>query len=412
MKNNNNERISFPERRTRYKKKKSNWKWIVLSILSLLLIGGGIWATGLYFKLMNTVENTFQGVEKSQLRELSNSGQNIEVDSTMNKFTILFSGIDLGENRDKLGQTVENSRSDAMIVATVNMAEERIDLVNIPRDTLSYIDKVDYYDKINHSRAFGGNVKDTMISIENLLHVPIDYYVEVDFDGFMQVVDKLGGIDIDVKTDIWSYELDRIYIKQGYQTLNGDLALKYVRARAQDSDAMRGQRQLDAIQAIFAKVKQIQNITLLSGLIDIAGEHMTHNLTTQKVNTIITSLLGKNFKMYRHQVKGYDVMYENIYYYYASPTSLFEISTLLNYQLGLQLPNKRQLMNIRYSNYIRPLYKKLYNKRTTITGKEAKLSRAYLSAEIPADDAFDYLPETLNVQELLTKMSTEIGQSD
>lgn len=397
-------RLSRIENSKKNKKRKKTKRilGIAASIIIIIILGVGLWATGIYAKLMNKINDTYQEVDKSALRQDETQSN---IDETMKRFTVLFAGIDLGEGREKLGQTAATSRSDALVLATVDMENGRIDLVNIPRDTLSYIDVVGYYDKITHARAFGQNIKETMVSIENLLHVPVDYYAEIDFAGFQAIVDKLGGIDIDVEANIWDYDMKYIQIKKGYQTLNGDLALKYVRARAQDSDMMRGQRQLKAIQAIFNKAKQLNNVTAISDLIDIAGDHMVHNFTSKQVNTLIMSMIGKGYSIYRHQIAGYDVMYHSVYYYYPSPKSLFAISTLLNHQLGLTAPTKNQLMNIRYANYIQPLKKKTYTKTSEKTGEQLGLTKINLSKEIPSTDDYTHLPETLDIQELLNKMS-------
>ena len=86
-----------------------------------------------------------------------------------------------------------------MILSTFSPEKRQIRLLSIPRDTISYIPKVGYYDKITHAHAYGGPVA-TMDSVEATLNVPVDYYVRVNMDAFVEAVDELGGIYYDVLT--------------------------------------------------------------------------------------------------------------------------------------------------------------------------------------------------------------------
>lgn len=157
----------------------------------------------------------------------------------------------------KNGQSVEHSRSDAMILSTFNQKKHQIRMLSIPRDTISYIPKVGYYDKITHAHAYGGPLA-AMDSVEATMNVPVDYYVRINMKAFVEAVDELGGIYYDVPYNLNEPNSDdtgRIKIKKGYQKLNGDQALAVARTRHHDSDLKRGQRQMELIKILFQSSK-------------------------------------------------------------------------------------------------------------------------------------------------------------
>lgn len=121
---------------------------------------------------------------------------------------------------------------------------------------LVYIFHLEKLDKITHAHVFGG-VESTRDTVERFLNVPVDYYVKFNFESFVQIVDSLGGIDIDVPVTFTEQDskdqAGMIHLEKGYQHLNGEQALALARTRKIDSDAMRGQRQQLVIEAIAKK---------------------------------------------------------------------------------------------------------------------------------------------------------------
>lgn len=90
-------------------------------------------------------------------------------------------------------------------------------MLSIPRDTISYIPKVGYYDKITHAHAYGGPIA-AMDSVEATMNVPVDYYVRVNMKAFVEAVNELGGIYYDVPYDLNEPNTDdtgKIKIKKG-----------------------------------------------------------------------------------------------------------------------------------------------------------------------------------------------------
>ncbi|MFP3422776.1 LCP family protein, partial [Bacillus sp. SIMBA_161] len=82
----------------------------------------------------------------------------------------------------------DNIRSDALVLATLNNEDKSVKLVSIPRDTYTFIPDSGYEDKITHAYALNGP-RSTIESVEGLLDVPVDYYMTMNFDAFVDVVD-------------------------------------------------------------------------------------------------------------------------------------------------------------------------------------------------------------------------------
>ncbi|UZM97995.1 LCP family protein [Lysinibacillus sp. MHQ-1] len=115
----------------------------------------------------------------------------------------------------------DSGRSDTMIVITVNPEKQTMKMLSIPRDTRTEIVGHDTVDKINHAYAFGG-VPMAVDTVENFLNIPIDYYVFINMEGFLQIIDTLGGVTINNDMDL---TYDEYHYPKGEITLDGNEAL-------------------------------------------------------------------------------------------------------------------------------------------------------------------------------------------
>ncbi len=185
--------------------------------------------------------------------------------------TVLLIGCDTRE-----GDVV--ARSDTIMVAFLNMDTGSVNLLSIPRD--SYVRIPGWgSSKINHAFAYGG-VTLTQATVEYLLGITIDDYVVIDFQGFREVVDAIGGIEIDVDMDMYNYG-ENIDLKAGLQTLNGQQALGYVRYRGADcSDYQRIEHQQNFLQALIDKLLSFSTLPKMASIINIAMSNVTTSLTT------------------------------------------------------------------------------------------------------------------------------------
>ncbi len=172
---------------------------------------------------------------------------------------IILLGVDAREGEDL------PPRSDTAIVVNVNPATNEVAMMSIPRDLLVYIpgfgeDKFNAaypLGEANDDEIEGGGPTLVAQTIEANFDIPIHYYATIDFDGFEKVVDTVGGIMVDVQTQLMDdlYPTDdlrvtRIYFASGLQKMDGEMALQYVRTRHADSDFGRSERQQQVLMAI------------------------------------------------------------------------------------------------------------------------------------------------------------------
>ncbi|MCA0971556.1 LCP family protein [Halobacillus litoralis] len=251
--------------------------------------------------------------EKSEKRvEVVNPGE----DHT----SVLFVGIDDSIKRSSDTDGERNALSDALVLATFNDDDKSVKMLSIPRDSYTYIPEVGYEDKITHAHAFGG-IDATVETVEEMLNIPVDYYVRLNFTSFTEVVDAMGGIEYDVPFDI-SEKNSRdmhgaIELEEGYQTLNGEEALALARTRKYDSDLARGQRQMDLIQEM---IKQSMTPSTMNQVGDIL-QSINNNLST---NLSFSQMLAYKEYFFQKQGLTFDKMqldgegtYINDIWYYA-----------------------------------------------------------------------------------------------
>lgn len=185
----------------------------------------------------------------------------------------------------------ETSRSDSMIIATLNKKSNSIKLTSLMRDM--YVKIPDYdYNKINSAYAFGG--KDLLTeTIEENFSVGIDGCIEVDFTGFEKIIDKIGGVDIELNRDE-AYYLNKkckLSLTEGISTLTGETALEYARIRyVGNDDYERTERQRNMLTAMFFKVKGL-GVTELMDLADEILPLITTDLTNSQILGLVSRVI-------------------------------------------------------------------------------------------------------------------------
>ena len=178
---------------------------------------------------------------------------------------VMILGVD--ERKDDVG------RSDTLMVATVDPEKGTASLLSIPRDTRVAIEGAGY-DKINAAYAYGGYAL-TKKTLEQLLDVPMDYYILIDVHAFERIIDALDGIDIDVEKrmyyeDPWDDDGGLVIdIYPGMQHMTGEKAIEYVRYRDMEGDIGRIRRQQRFMRAVLQKVTSPEIFTKLP---EITGE--------------------------------------------------------------------------------------------------------------------------------------------
>jgi LCP family protein required for cell wall assembly len=168
------------------------------------------------------------------------------------------------------------SRTDSMMVISVNPAKDSVSILSIPRDLYVQIPGQGQ-ERINTALVYGSRNGDylngaalAMETVAYNLNIPVDHFIMVDFGAFTRIVDILGGIDVEVPYDIndpeypdMNYGYDPLYIPAGLHHFDGTLALKYARTRHADSDFQRAARQQQVLMAVRRKALSLGFMDLL-----------------------------------------------------------------------------------------------------------------------------------------------------
>lgn len=233
--------------------------------------------------------------------------------------SILLVGSDVSEFRDEYFMDTKPEKTDSLIVVTFNPTTYQIDMTSIPRDTsvdyvcdsIQYLDGTSYdgdpyQDQINELyQVSGKNMSCLVDTVENFLNVPIDYYAKVNMDQLSEIIDEVGGIEIEVYAPDYylsqiNQSLDETYYWTSGEvvTMDGDEAMTYARARHDsEQDYGRGIRQQQVIQAILTKIMDeggatslIDNIFSLVETdmpIKLVYDYMNYMMAIQEVKSLI-----------------------------------------------------------------------------------------------------------------------------
>ncbi|MBP2649645.1 MAG: lytR 1 [Firmicutes bacterium] len=208
-----------------------------------------------------------------------------------NRINILFLGVDDGD--------VENvgapKRSDTMIVVSINPKEGTINLLAIPRDTKVNIPGHKGYDKITHAYAYGGPEM-SVRTVHEFLGIPINYYAVMDWQGFINVIDVLGGLDLYVEHDMNyddPYANLSIHLTKGFQHLDGQKAGDYVRFRHDElGDIGRVERQQRFLKTMRNQMFSFGTILKLPALTTSLRQYVSTDMPALTMLKLANTLVG------------------------------------------------------------------------------------------------------------------------
>ncbi|HBQ27405.1 MAG TPA: hypothetical protein DD791_13510 [Syntrophomonas sp.] len=193
---------------------------------------------------------------------------------------ILLMGIDARQGEKK-------ARSDTMIVASLNYELGKIVLLSIPRDTR--IEGRDRTGKINMVNQLQGP-EESCKEVSRLLGKDVDYYVLTNFQGFEQMIDTLGGVDMYVDINLQSYS-NGVFLEKGDRHLNGKEALTYARFReTQEGDIGRTARQQRLLKALTQQIGRKETIPRLPRLMAQFRENVQSNISLNDI-VYLTNLI-------------------------------------------------------------------------------------------------------------------------
>ena len=220
----------------------------------------------------------------------------------LGNFNIYISGI------DTYGEISTVSRSDVNIIATIDMKNNKILLTNTPRDYYVQLHgTTGVKDKLTHAGVYGIDM--SMQTLEDLYNTKIDYYIRVNFNTLIKVVDEIGGIDVYSDQELTTLHYN-VHVKYGWNHFNGEQALGYARERYSymEGDRHRGQNQQQIIEAIIKKVTASNDINVYMKLLNVLEDSMQTNMDKKLINGFINLQVKSNFnwQVESIQVTGYD----------------------------------------------------------------------------------------------------------
>lgn len=256
---------------------------VAVSLLAVLLLG----ASAAFAYINKVSSNLADGLDRSLFDVLS------PTDTPEDPFYMLLLGIDGSLDRDESGEFGGSYRSDSMMLARIDPRGKKATLLSIPRDTK--VDLGEYgVNKINAAHAFGGPTL-AVKTVSELTGVPISHYAEVNFDGFSQIVDALGGIEVDVPIEI-DDPLAGGHVDSGRQTLNGQQALVLARSRHAyddygDGDLYRAANQRLVLSSVAQKLLSSDALTI-ANTIQALSECVKTDMSVDQVIGIAQSMRG------------------------------------------------------------------------------------------------------------------------
>lgn len=286
------------------RKKRSIFKIFFILVFAILLIVAAV--------LVYLVVKADKAVD--QISEVEDSEVVIPAEESVKKKAVamLLMGIDSRSHGGGLN-------TDVMMVAAFNPNSGTTTIVTIPRDSRIDIDGyrarkansfyADFYmnalseKKLKKEQAYSDAKQEVRKVMSKLFDIDIKYTAVINFQGFSDVVDALGGVDVNVDMDMKykdSADGTNINLKKGQQLLDGDKALDFVRYRKSNngknmsSDFERNARQSQVIGALTDKMKSLSGASKVGSVIEAVGNNLTMDMPSKEIKNMITTYFGMN----------------------------------------------------------------------------------------------------------------------
>ncbi|WP_025729892.1 LCP family protein [Atopobacter phocae] len=310
-------------RRKREKKRKR--RTVRLIFLAMLAISGVI-ILKVFGDIGTAYNSVFSPIQTEDLRK-----QSATIKSSQ-PISILLMGLDNGYGDVRSND--EPARSDTMMLLTLNPQTNESKLLSLPRDIYTEIVGHNTFEKLNHAHAYGGPEM-TINTIQQLINVPIDYYVSVNMDGLKQLVDAVGGIDI---VSPLTFTFDDIPFIAGEEVrLDGERALAFSRMRYEDpkGDLGRQERQQIVVEAILEKATRLDILTHYNDVLDTLKDNVRTNLRLNDLITLQSKYMAaaKNIESVHVYVHAMNV--DQLDYLFVSKPELLKVSNALRNNLSL-----------------------------------------------------------------------------
>ena len=305
---------------------------VVARVLSVLLCAalavGCVWAQQGLTALDSMTSGLLTGAEANKI--------------TKEPFVVYLSGVD---NR---GELTEKARSDVNILAVVNPTTKQAALINTPRDYYVDLAGTDSKDKLTHAGLYG--VETSMATLGKLYGVDVEHYLRINFAGFINIIDAIGGVDVYSDQAFTSVGSPGYYdpttFAEGWNHLDGKSALAFARERHafKTGDIQRGINQMKVIDAMANKLKSPALLMGFSKLMDAAADCFVTSLSQEQISALVRMQLGDlaNWDIQSYTVTGsgakstkcYSAKGQSLYVMKPDENSVNEAKALIAAVLG------------------------------------------------------------------------------
>lgn len=306
---------------------------ILLGILLIVITAGSGFALYAAHEAKGAIDKIYKPIANNRHADEK------EIDtSSADPFSILLLGIDSGG----LGRT-DQGRSDTTMVVTINPKEKRTTITSIDRDYLIKIVGNNTHDKLNSAYSYGG-VEMTIDTLENFLDMPINHYATINLQGLEDLIDAVGGIEVDNKID---FTLDGVHVPAGKITLDGKTGLAYARMRKEDStgDIGRQARQREVLTKVMKKLVSINTVTYYKKLLKTLGDNVATDLTWDQMMDMVTKYTSALDNVKSLQLAGQGMMIGDGYYQIPAYHNTLDTINELRGQLNLAPRTTLSLVN-------------------------------------------------------------------
>ncbi|WP_270785543.1 LCP family protein [Enterococcus faecalis] len=288
----------------------------IILVLFLAVVGMG---AKLYWDVSKSMDKTYETVERSKKSQVNLNNKE--------PFSVLLLGIDTGDDG-----RVEQGRSDTTIVATLNPRDKQTTLVSLARDTYVDIPGQGKQDKLNHAYAFGG-ASLAMDTVENYLNIPINHYVSINMAGLKELVNAVGGIEVNNNL---TFSQDGYDFTIGKISLDGEQALSYSRMRYEDpnGDYGRQERQRKVIEGIVQKVLSLNSVSNYQEILTAVSDNMKTDLSFDDMKKIALDYRSAFGKVKQDQLQGTGFMQDGVSYQRVDEQELTRVQQELKNQLN------------------------------------------------------------------------------
>lgn len=297
------------------------WKKIMICIGSLVALGISGTVIYIHQAVSTMAEHMYEPLQLEPfVPPILDAAQISKApDGGLEPFTVLLLGVDERQQ--------DRGRSDSMLLLAVNPAKQSALLFNIPRDTRTVIAGLGTEDKINHAYAFGGTSM-SVRTVEAFLNYPIDYYVKVNMEGLVQIIDRLGGIEL-YNERAFQYESYRF--EQGFISLDGKRALAYSRMRFADpkGDLGRNDRQREVLKAVFQQSLNWKGLANFQSIMDDVGFYVKTNMKLDMLKEVFLDYRPAIKTIDSLEISGTGQKLNGIYYYIVDPQTKLSLQNRL-----------------------------------------------------------------------------------